>query len=77
MDFIRNNNLDDRASKDLLTASPEVQMSVMARGDLSGTRNPSSAVIGRIRDAVQGTGGHEMSAGGPFSIIVPISNEWH
>jgi len=62
-DFVRNNNLDDRAANDLLQASPEVQMSVMARGDLSGTRNPSSAVIGRIRDAIKGDTGGGVGAG--------------
>jgi len=56
-DFVTQNNLDSRAANDFLTESPEVQAAVMARGDLAGTRNPSSAMLGRIRDAKKGDSG--------------------
>jgi len=54
-DFLMRNNLDEKAANDMMNESPEVQAAVMARGDLAGTRNPSSALCGRIRDAKKGT----------------------
>jgi len=63
-DFIRRNDVDERAGGSLRKATPEVQQAVMTRGDLSSARNPSSAILVRIREA---------SAGGasPGSAIAP------
>jgi hypothetical protein len=60
-EFIMVNNLDDRAAQALLSQTEDVQNSVVERGSLQDARNPSSAVLGRIRDA---TGGGK---GGRFS----------
>jgi len=49
--FIYANGLDGRAADALRTCPPEVAQAVMARGTLEGARNPSSAVLGRIKDA--------------------------
>jgi len=57
-EFIKVNGLDDRAAEALLGCPLEVQRAVLLRGDLQDARNPSSAVLGRIRDAQQaGAGG--------------------
>jgi len=50
-DFIRANDIDDRAAADLKDCPPEVQRKVLARGELSSARNPSAALLARIRDA--------------------------
>jgi len=50
-DFIRANNVDERAANDLKSCSAEIQRKVLARGELSTARNPSAAVLARIRDA--------------------------
>lgn len=56
-DFIRSNDVDDRAALDLKGCPPEVQRKVLARGELSSARNPSAALLARIRDArVSGSG---------------------
>jgi len=58
-DFIIQNKIDDRAAEDLMSSPPQVQQAVIAGGGLSTARNPSSAILGRIRDAKQqfGIGG--------------------
>ncbi|CAK9045204.1 unnamed protein product [Durusdinium trenchii] len=50
-DFIKDNNVDSRAASDLRDCTGEVQRKVIARGDLSSARNPSAALLARIRDA--------------------------
>merc|ERR1719409_2417719 len=50
-DFIRANDLDERAADALRSCTPHVLQVVLERGDLAGVRNPSSAVLGRIKDA--------------------------
>merc|ERR1740121_2888328 len=50
-EFIQSNMLDDRAADALREESPQVQQKVMSRGNLHGTRNASSALMMRIRDA--------------------------
>lgn len=60
-DFFRANGIDDRAADTLRNCHPRVQEAVLDRGDLHGTRNPSSALLSRIRDAQNGPpreGGH-------------------
>lgn len=65
--FIAMNNLDQQATQTLLSAEPAVQRYVMDRGGLTGVRNPSSALTGRIRDALQsGIGGAGGCANGGF-----------
>jgi len=67
-DFIRANDVDDRAAADLRDCPPEVQRKVLARGELSSARNPSAALLARIRDArASGGGGGGEGAGGPRS----------
>lgn len=57
-DFIRANDVDDRAAADLRDCPPDVQRKVLARGELSTARNPSAALLARIRDArVSGSSG--------------------
>jgi len=53
--FIRENDVDDRAANDLRDCSGEIQRKVLARGELSTARNPSAAVLARIRDARAGS----------------------
>jgi len=50
-EFIKANNIDERAAEDLTDCLPEVQRRVLARGELSSARNPSAALLARIRDA--------------------------
>jgi len=50
-EFLKNNKVDERASQDLRECPPEVQQKVLNRGDLTSARNPSAAVLVRIRDA--------------------------
>eukprot|EP00931_Biecheleriopsis_adriatica_P065498 TRINITY_DN40019_c0_g1_i1.p1 TRINITY_DN40019_c0_g1~~TRINITY_DN40019_c0_g1_i1.p1 ORF type:complete len:1136 (+),score=222.43 TRINITY_DN40019_c0_g1_i1:72-3479(+) len=51
-EFLRNNpEVDERASQAFLTCALDVQRVVMDRGDLKNTRNPSAALLARIRDA--------------------------
>lgn len=52
--FIRNNELNDKATEALRGAPPNVQREVMERGSTTGTRNPSAVVLSRIRDAEAG-----------------------
>lgn len=61
-EFIQKNNVDDRAAEALRSCSVHLQKQVIETGDLTRTRNPSSVVLSRIRDA-QRYGGK--SAAGP------------
>mmetsp|Transcript_23099 Transcript_23099/g.74615 ORF Transcript_23099/g.74615 Transcript_23099/m.74615 type:complete len:460 (+) Transcript_23099:242-1621(+) len=64
-DFIKANSVDDRAAEDLRQSSDAVKRAVLARGDLSTARNPSAALLVRIRDArVGGGNGGSSSWGG-------------
>jgi len=53
--FIRSAGVDERAADALLRCTPEVRRFVMEKG-VAGARNPSSALLARIRDA-DGRGG--------------------
>ena len=51
-DFIGEENaLDERAAAALRGASPALRDAVMTRGSLRDTRNPSAALLGRLRDS--------------------------
>ena len=50
-DFIGENALDERAAAALREASPDLRDAVMMRGSLRDTRNPSAALLGRLRDS--------------------------
>lgn len=66
-DFIKGNDIDERAAADLRDCPPDVQRRALARGDLSSARNPSAALLARIRDArveVRGGGSGGMYMGG-------------
>jgi len=46
--------LDEKSSQALREADPEVQKAVLARGELTGARNPAAALLSRIRKASGG-----------------------
>merc|ERR1719373_1411362 len=56
-DFIKSNEIDVRAAADLRDSGPIVQRIVLSRGDLRSARNPSAALLARIRDAKVGVPG--------------------
>lgn len=49
--FVVRNRIDDRAASTLRSCDPDVQRSVLERGDMTDCSNPSSALMGRIRQA--------------------------
>lgn len=55
-DFILTSNIDERAAEALRTASPHAQQYVIGRGDVSNLANPSSSIMGRLKDAQKGGG---------------------
>merc|ERR1719401_3292485 len=61
--FLRSNDVDESAAASLRGCPPDVQRTVIARGDLTGARNPSSALLSRSRDATQGGGGNLYGGG--------------
>lgn len=63
-EFVRANDVDDRAANDLRDCPPDVQRKVLARGELSSARNPSAALLARIRDARVSTSVGNMMGGG-------------
>jgi len=63
-DFIVSNNIDMHAAKALRDSEPEIQQMVVLQGPLTGSKNPSAALIGRINktwaqylDYAMGSGG--------------------
>jgi len=62
--FIAENSLDDRAADAMRTCKPETAGAVIERGTVANARNPSSAVLGRIRDASNPAGQHPMMGKG-------------
>lgn len=50
-EFIRSNGIDERAADTCRSTPQHVMEIVVARGALSGARNPSSAVLARIKEA--------------------------
>mmetsp|Transcript_89119 Transcript_89119/g.288644 ORF Transcript_89119/g.288644 Transcript_89119/m.288644 type:complete len:407 (+) Transcript_89119:85-1305(+) len=75
-DFIKSNDVDERAAADLRECPPDVQRRALARGDLSSARNPSAALLARIRDArveVRGgsSGGGSWMGGNGSSVGLP------
>lgn len=50
-EFIKKNDVDVQAAAQLRECSQDIQQVVIGRGALSGSHNPSSALIGRIREA--------------------------
>lgn len=62
--FIIDNRLDEKAVQNLRAEPPNIQRAVIDRGSLAECLNPSSAVIGRIRDAkLQAKYGHSVAGG--------------
>jgi len=55
--FLSANSVDESAAASLRSSPPDIQRVVVARGDLTGARNPSSALLSRIRDAKMMPGG--------------------
>jgi len=68
--FIRSNGVDDMAAEALRRCSPDVQDAAMEKG-VGGARNPSSALLARIRDAEQGRLGDRRRRGGGGDRYVP------
>jgi len=68
--FIRSNGVDEMAADALRRCSPDVQEAVMEKG-VGGARNPSSALLARIRDAEQGQLGDRRRRGGGGDRYVP------
>jgi len=62
--FIAEASLDDRATEAFLSSTPEVQHAVMERGSLRDARNPSAALLGRLKTVMTG-GGFMNSPTGP------------
>lgn len=52
-DFIKDNKIDEMASRQLREADPATQRSVLERGSLTDCRNASAVLLARIRDAKQ------------------------
>jgi len=50
-EFLKRNEVDERAAGDLRDCPPDLQRKVLDRGDLNSARNSSAALIVRIRDA--------------------------
>ena len=50
--FVSSNNVDDKVAKALREAAGYVKTRVMGRGRLRTARNPSSALMCRLRDAM-------------------------
>merc|ERR1712060_423296 len=61
--FIRANQVDDKAAASLRELEPHLQSLVLARGDLSGASNPSSALMVRIKDSRMGVHPETVSFG--------------
>lgn len=55
--FIAEMGLDEASAKSLRQTTPMVQAAVIARGSVKTCKNPSSAIIGRIAEALKGGGG--------------------
>jgi len=51
--FIIDSGVDEKAAESLRNASPTVQQVIIVRGTVSTCANPSSALAGRLRDAIQ------------------------
>merc|ERR1719461_287315 len=68
--FIRSNGVDEMAADALRRCNPDVQEAAMEKG-VGGARNPSSALLARIRDAEQGRLGDRRRRGGGGDRYVP------
>eukprot|EP00448_Togula_jolla_P025802 CAMPEP_0170653238 /NCGR_PEP_ID=MMETSP0224-20130122/47305_1 /TAXON_ID=285029 /ORGANISM="Togula jolla, Strain CCCM 725" /LENGTH=672 /DNA_ID=CAMNT_0010985105 /DNA_START=62 /DNA_END=2080 /DNA_ORIENTATION=- len=55
--FLAQNPVDFQAASRLRALPPHMQRLVLIRGSLSGTRDPSSVLMSRVRDAMGGSGG--------------------
>jgi len=53
-DFIRVNHVDDRAADSLRACPPPLQEAILDRGDLQSARNPSSALVARMKELQNG-----------------------
>jgi len=63
--FIAANPTDTQAENRLRTSAPHIQRLVIDRGPLAGTRNPSSVLLARIRDAEHGRSNMQSGIGLP------------
>merc|ERR1719401_441177 len=61
--------IDDDAAHALLTAPPEVQQMVMARGSLAEANNPSIVLMARLRDAMKTAGPRAGSFAAPSGCV--------
>jgi len=66
-DFIRSHAIDDRVAEVLMNQSPSVQQTILDKGSLTDLRNPSSALMARIKVAQQQVGAGSGGTGTPSS----------
>mmetsp|Transcript_33240 Transcript_33240/g.91593 ORF Transcript_33240/g.91593 Transcript_33240/m.91593 type:complete len:566 (+) Transcript_33240:217-1914(+) len=72
--FIVDNRLDEKAALNLRAEPPHIQRAVIDRGSLAECLNPSSAVIGRIRDAkLEAKYGTSGRSGGAVPAAAPVA----
>lgn len=71
-EFLKRNEVDDRAAQDLRDCEADLQRKVIDRGDLNSARNSSAALIVRIRDARMDA---KTSSGAKAGMGLPSSSE--
>lgn len=76
-EFIKHNEVDESAGDTLRSSSPGVQRTVLARGELKSARNPSSALLARIRDAKLGIPAPGSGSGTSGGQIVPAASSYN
>lgn len=72
--FLLTGQVDGEAAMRLRALPPHLQRVVMERGPIAGTRNPSSVLISRIRDAEMGRCLGVSGLGGPSLGLPSVSN---
>lgn len=72
-EFILANGLDEGAADFLRACEPHIQQAAMARGDLSTARNPSAALLKRVKDEKGGgiKGGPPEACLGAAAVVIP------
>lgn len=71
-EFLKRNDVDERAAQDLRDCPPDMQRKVIDRGELNSARNTSAALIVRIRDARMDA---KASSGSKAGMGLPSSSE--
>jgi len=76
-ELLRSHGIDERAASELRACSDDVKRKVLARGGITSARNPSAAILVRIKDAkVELKHGMAASSRGPGPVVgLPTSRE--